>query len=295
MNAKQKQRTVAARRRETTALSEYLKKVSTIPFLTAKKEIELAVLKDAGCIKSRNELVEKNLRLVISIAKKFRGMDFEDLIQEGNRGLIIAARKFDPTKGCKFSTYATAWIKQAIFSALHDHSRTVRIPVYMIAMISIYSRTAEELKRKIGRNPLPEEIEEELNNDGCYAIKNVKKIERAIEIAKDGLSLDETINKEEGGCLYDVIIDTTKSSPEKIVELKLLKEYVEYIISGLPRRQQEVARNRYGLNDDIPRTLEEVGTIMGLTRERIRQIEKKTLNRLRIRFKRKGLHLYACT
>lgn len=285
----QKLSVALAKKSETTALSEYLKKIGKIPLLKPAEEIKLAVLKDTGCKKSRNELVEANLRLVIGIAKKYTGMEFEDRIQEGNIGLIKAVKDFNPSKGYRLSTYATWWIKQHIFRAIQENSRAVRVPVHMLDAISRYSKTAEYLKRKLGRNPLVEEIEEELGNI------NTKEIRRAIVISQNPISLDEPTGKDEEGCLYDVVIDTTELAPDKIVELKLLKGYVEYVISKLPKREQQVIRKRYGLDNGngVGKTLEQVGQSFGLTRERIRQIEKKTLKRLAIRFKKRGLHIYA--
>ena len=254
----------------------YLKDIGRVPLLTADQEIELAKRMEEGDEEAKKTLSEANLRLVVSIAKRYvgRGMQFLDLIQEGNLGLMKAVEKFDYTKGFKFSTYATWWIRQAITRAIADQARTIRIPVHMVETINKQSRATRQLLQRLGREPSAEEIAEYM---GC----SVEKVREIQKIAQDPVSLETPIGEEEDSHLGDFLEDDKAMSPSEVAEGKMLKEQLFQVLNTLTPREQKVLRLRYGLDDSHPRTLEEVGREFNVTRERIRQIEAKALRKLR--------------
>ena len=254
----------------------YLKDIGKVALLTADEEVELAKRMQEGDEEAKKILSEANLRLVVSIAKRYvgRGMQFLDLIQEGNLGLMKAVEKFDYTKGFKFSTYATWWIRQAITRAIADQARTIRIPVHMVETINKQVRATRQLLQKLGREPSPEEIAEYL---GCPEEK-VREIQK---IAQDPVSLETPIGEEEDSHLGDFIEDDRALSPSDVAEGNMLKEQLIQVLNTLTPREEKVLRLRYGLDDSHPRTLEEVGKEFNVTRERIRQIEAKALRKLR--------------
>lgn len=258
----------------------YLKDIGKVPLLTADEEIELAVKMESDDESERDwakhKLSEANLRLVVSIAKRYvgRGMQFLDLIQEGNLGLMKAVEKFDYTKGFKFSTYATWWIRQAITRAIADQARTIRIPVHMVETINKQMRATRQLLQKLGREPSAEEIAAHM---GCP----VEKVREIQKIAQDPVSLETPIGEEEDSHLGDFIEDTGALSPSDVAEGNMLKEQLIQVLNTLTPREEKVLRLRYGLDDSHPRTLEEVGREFNVTRERIRQIEAKALRKLR--------------
>lgn len=254
----------------------YLKEIGRVPLLTAEEEIELAERMAQGDPKARKRLSEANLRLVVSIAKRYvgRGMQFLDLIQEGNLGLIKAVEKFDHTKGFKFSTYATWWIRQAITRAIADQARTIRIPVHMVETITKVKKISSQLLHKNGHDPSPEEIAEELDMP-------VERVREIMRIAQDPVSLETPIGEEEDSHLGDFIPDDDAPAPAEAASLILLKEQLGEVLSTLTEREEKVLRLRFGLEDGRSRTLEEVGKEFNVTRERIRQIEAKALRKLR--------------
>lgn len=254
----------------------YLKEIGRVPLLTAEEEIELATRMAQGDPQARKRLSEANLRLVVSIAKRYvgRGMQFLDLIQEGNLGLIKAVEKFDHTKGFKFSTYATWWIRQAITRAIADQARTIRIPVHMVETITKVKKASSQLLHKNGHDPTAEEIAEELNIP-------VERVREIIRIAQDPVSLETPIGEEEDSHLGDFIPDEDAPAPAEAASLTLLKEQLSDVLSTLTDREEKVLRLRFGLEDGRSRTLEEVGREFKVTRERIRQIEAKALRKLR--------------
>ncbi|MGN0665703.1 MAG: RNA polymerase sigma factor RpoD [Huintestinicola sp.] len=254
----------------------YLKEIGRVPLLSAEEEIELAERMAKGDVKAKKRLSEANLRLVVSIAKRYvgRGMQFLDLIQEGNLGLIKAVEKFDHTKGFKFSTYATWWIRQAITRAIADQARTIRIPVHMVETITKVKKASSQLLHKNGHDPSPEEIAEEIN----LPVERVREIMR---IAQDPVSLETPIGEEEDSHLGDFIPDDDAPAPAEAASLILLKEQLGEVLSTLTEREEKVLRLRFGLEDGRSRTLEEVGKEFDVTRERIRQIEAKALRKLR--------------
>ncbi len=254
----------------------YLKEIGRVPLLTPEEEIDLALRMSAGDETAKRRLSEANLRLVVSIAKRYvgRGMQFLDLIQEGNLGLIKAVEKFDYTKGYKFSTYATWWIRQAITRAIADQARTIRIPVHMVETITKVKKVSSTLLHKNGREATPEEIAEELH----LPIERVREI---IRISADPVSLETPIGEEEDSHLGDFIPDDEAPAPAEAASLTLLKEQLDEVLNTLTEREGKVLRLRFGLEDGRQRTLEEVGKEFQVTRERIRQIEAKALRKLR--------------
>ena len=254
----------------------YLKEIGRVPLLSAEEEIELAERMAAGDPKARKRLSEANLRLVVSIAKRYvgRGMQFLDLIQEGNLGLIKAVEKFDYTKGFKFSTYATWWIRQAITRAIADQARTIRIPVHMVETITKVKKVSSQLLHKNGHDASPEEIAIELEMP-------VERVREIMRIAQDPISLETPIGEEEDSHLGDFIQDDDAPAPADAASLILLKEQLGEVLATLTEREEKVLRLRFGLEDGRSRTLEEVGREFNVTRERIRQIEAKALRKLR--------------
>ena len=254
----------------------YLREIGRIPLLTYEKELELAKRILDNDEDAKQELAESNLRLVVSIAKKYvgRGMLFLDLIQEGNMGLIKAVEKFDYTKGFKFSTYATWWIRQSITRAIADQARTIRIPVHMVETINKLIRTSRHLLQQLGREPTPEELSKELE----MPIERVVEIQK---IAQDPVSLETPIGEEDDSHLGDFIQDDDSPAPQDAAAYTLLKEQLEEVMSTLTPREAKVLKLRFGLEDGKARTLEEVGKEFDVTRERIRQIEAKALRKLR--------------
>jgi len=254
----------------------YLKEIGRVPLLTAEEEVELAKRMEMGDLEAKQRLIESNLRLVVSIAKKYvgRGMDFLDLIQEGNMGLIKAVEKFDYRKGFKLSTYATWWIRQAITRAIADQARTIRVPVHMVETINKMVRTSRELVQELGREPTAEEIAEKMG----ITPEKVREIQK---IAQEPVSLETPIGEEEDSHLGDFIEDIDALAPDEAASYLLLQEQIDEVLSTLNEREQRVLRLRFGLDDGRPRTLEEVGREFGVTRERIRQIEAKALRKLR--------------
>lgn len=254
----------------------YLKEIGRVPLLTAEEEIELASRMLQGDIYARRRLSEANLRLVVSVAKKYvgRGMQFLDLIQEGNLGLIKAVEKFDYTKGFKFSTYATWWIRQAITRAIADQARTIRIPVHMVETITKVKKASSQILHKTGHEATPEEIAKEIN----MPLDRVREI---IRIAQDPVSLETPIGEEEDSHLGDFIPDDEAPAPAEAASHALLKEQLSDVLGTLTDREEKVLRLRFGLTDGRQRTLEEVGREFNVTRERIRQIEAKALRKLR--------------
>ncbi|HHW70291.1 MAG TPA: RNA polymerase sigma factor RpoD [Clostridiales bacterium] len=254
----------------------YLKEIGKVPLLTAEEEVELAKRMEQGDEEAKKQLIEANLRLVVSIAKRYvgRGMLFLDLIQEGNLGLIKAVEKFDYRKGYKFSTYATWWIRQAITRAIADQARTIRIPVHMVETINKMVRVSRQLVQEKGRDPLPEEIAEEMGI-------TEEKVREIMKIAQDPVSLETPIGEEEDSHLGDFIPDEEALAPADAAAYILLKEQLVDVLDTLTPREEKVLRLRFGLDDGRARTLEEVGKEFDVTRERIRQIEAKALRKLR--------------
>lgn len=254
----------------------YLKEIGRVPLLSAEEEVELAKRMEQGDEEAKRRLAEANLRLVVSIAKRYvgRGMLFLDLIQEGNLGLIKAVEKFDYQKGFKFSTYATWWIRQAITRAIADQARTIRIPVHMVETINKLIRVSRQLLQELGREPIPEEIAKEMDIP-------VERVREIMKIAQEPVSLETPIGEEEDSHLGDFIEDEDAPAPAEAASFMLLKEQLEDVLETLTPREKKVLQLRFGLEDGRSRTLEEVGQVFGVTRERIRQIEAKALRKLR--------------
>ena len=268
----------------------YLREIGKIPLLTPEEEAELAQRIVKGDKKAKDKMVESNMRLVVSIAKRYggRGLDFLDLIQEGNTGLLRAVEKFDPDKGFKFSTYATWWVRQAITRAIADQARTIRIPVHMVETINKVLRTTRKLTSELNREPTNEEIAEALDMEP-------EKIDYVMRIKQDIASLDASVGREgddEDSVLGDFVEDEERDSPEDSAANQILKEQLSEIISTLTDREQKIIRLRFGIGGGRPHTLEEVGNEFDVTRERIRQIEAKALSKLRKNKETKKLHEY---
>ncbi len=265
----------------------YLKEIGKVPLLTVEEEVELAKRVEAGDEDAKRDLAEANLRLVVSIAKRYvgRGLQFLDLIQEGNLGLIKAVDKFDYTKGYKFSTYATWWIRQAITRSIADQARTIRIPVHMVETINKFTRVSRQLVHELGRDPTPEEIAKEIN-------MTEEKVREIMKINQDPVSLETPIGEEEDSHLGDFIPDEDALEPADAAAFTLLKEQLMSVLDDLTEREKNVLKLRFGLDDGRARTLEEVGKVFDVTRERIRQIEAKALRKLRHPSKSKRLRDY---
>ena len=268
----------------------YLREIGKIPLLDPDEETELAYKILKGDKKAKDKMVESNMRLVVSIAKRYsgRGLDFLDLIQEGNTGLLRAVEKFDPDKGFKFSTYATWWIRQAITRAIADQARTIRIPVHMVETINKVLRTTRKLTQELNREPTTEEIAKELEMEP-------DKIEYVMRIKQDIASLDASVGRDgddEDSVLGDFVEDEERDSPEDSAATQILKEQLAAILATLSEREQKIVRMRFGIGGERPHTLEEVGAEFSVTRERIRQIEAKALSKLRKHKDTKKLHEY---
>lgn len=268
----------------------YLREIGDIPLLSQEEELELAQKAVKGDKKAKDKLAESNMRLVVSIAKKYsgRGLDFLDLIQEGNTGLLRAVEKFDPDKGFKFSTYATWWIRQAITRAIADQARTIRIPVHMVETINKVMRTKRRLTQELNREPSDAEVAEAMGMD-------VDKIEYVMRIKQDIASLDASVGRDgddDESVLGDFIEDSERDSPEEATANQILKEQIAEILTTLSEREQKIIRLRFGIGGGRPHTLEEVGNEFSVTRERIRQIEAKALAKLRKNKQTKKLHGY---
>ena len=268
----------------------YLREIGKIPLLTPEEEADLAQRIVKGDKKAKDKMVESNMRLVVSIAKRYggRGLDFLDLIQEGNTGLLRAVDKFDPEKGVKFSTYATWWVRQAITRAIADQARTIRIPVHMVETINKVLRTTRKLTAELNREPTNEEIAKELDMEP-------EKVDYVMRIKQDIASLDASVGREgddEDSVLGDFVEDEERDSPEDSAANQILKEQLSEIIATLTDREQKIIRLRFGIGGGRPHTLEEVGNEFDVTRERIRQIEAKALSKLRKNKDTKKLHEY---
>ncbi len=260
------------------SIQMYLREIGKVSLLSGSEEVELAKRIAKGDVAARKKLTEANLRLVVSIAKKYMGRNLGllDLIQEGNLGLFRAVEKFDWTKGYKFSTYATWWIRQAITRALADQSRTIRIPVHMVETLNKYAQAERQLVQDLGREPLPEEIAAEMGIE-------VEKVYHLKKISQETVSIDSPVGEDDGedSSLGDFIVDEDTTKPNEVAGRQILKEYVGSILQDLDPREQKILRMRFGLEDGVTHTLEEVGEEFGVTRERIRQIESKALERIR--------------
>jgi len=265
----------------------YLREIGRIPLLKQVEEVSLAKRIELGDKQAKKMLIEANLRLVVSIAKKYvgRNLDLLDLIEEGNIGLLRAVEKFDYKKGYKFSTYATWWIRQAVTRAIADQARTIRIPVHMVETINKLIRTQRHLVQELGREPLPEEIAQEMGMD-------VSKVNYILKINQDTVPLESPIGEEEDSTLADFVADVDSLTPEEAATYELLKEHIKEVLELLSPREQRILRMRFGLDDGRSHTLEETGNEFGVTRERIRQIEAKALTRLKKHRESKKLRDY---
>lgn len=254
----------------------YLKEIGTVPLLSAEEELELAKRKSEGDEKAKERLIEANLRLVVSIAKRYtgRGMSFLDLVQEGNLGLMKGVQKFDYTKGYKLSTYATWWIRQSVTRALADGARTIRVPVHMVETINKIAKMQRKLTLDLGYEPKTSELAKALG-------MSEEKVEEILQIAREPASLETPIGEEDDSNLGDFVADSNVVTPEQNVESVMLREHIDTLLGDLKERERQVIVLRFGLNDGHPRTLEEVGKEFNVTRERIRQIEAKALRKLK--------------
>src|SRR5258706_12693753 len=271
----------------TDPVRQYLREIGKYPLLDAEEEVELAKRFEKADKKAKDKLTESNLRLVVSIAKKYigRGLSLLDLIQEGNQGLIRAVEKYDWRRGFKFSTYATWWIRQAITRAIADQARTIRIPVHMVETINKLYRTSRRLMQELGREPTPEEIGEELELDG-------DRVREIFKIAQETTSLEAPVGEDQESFLGDFIPDENTLSPVDQASKQLLKDHLEEVLGTLSEREAKVLKLRFGLEASKAMTLEEVGKVFGVTRERIRQIEAKALRKLKHPSRRKKLQDY---
>ncbi len=271
----------------TDPVRQYLREIGKVPLLDAEEEIELAKRYERNEKKAKDKLTESNLRLVVSIAKKYigRGLSLLDLIQEGNQGLIRAVEKYDWRRGFKFSTYATWWIRQAITRAIADQARTIRIPVHMVETINKLYRTSRKLMQELGREPTPEEIGDELGFDG-------DRVREIFKIAQETTSLEAPVGEDKESFLGDFIPDDSQMSPVDAASKQLLKDHLEEVLGTLSEREAKVLKLRFGLEGGKQMTLEQVGKVFGVTRERIRQIEAKALRKLRHPARRRALKDY---
>ena len=265
----------------------YLKEIGKVPLLTAEEEINLAQKIEKGNIKAKQKLIKSNLRLVVSIAKRYvgRGLTFLDLIQEGNQGLMRAVEKYDWRRGYKFSTYATWWIRQAITRAIADQARTIRIPVHMVETINRLYRASRQLMQELDREPTPEEIADELGI-------SPQRVREILKISQSTTSLEKPIGDDGDSLLGDFIQDTSHPSPDESASRRLLRDNVKEVLDTLTEREAKVLKMRFGLDGYKPMTLEEVGKAFGVTRERVRQIECKALRKLKHPSRRKKLQDY---
>ena len=271
----------------TDPVRQYLREIGRVPLLDAEEEVELAKRYEKNEKRAKDKLTESNLRLVVSIAKKYigRGLSLLDLIQEGNQGLIRAVEKYDWRKGFKFSTYATWWIRQAITRAIADQARTIRIPVHMVETINKLYRTSRRLMQELGREPTPEEIGEELEIDAA-------RVREIFKIAQEVTSLEAPVGEDQESFLGDFIPDESQLSPVDQASKQLLKNHLDEVLATLSDREARVLKLRFGLEGNKQMTLEEVGKVFGVTRERIRQIEAKALRKLKHPSRRKKLQDY---
>lgn len=271
----------------TDPVRQYLREIGKFPLLDAEEEVELAKNFEKGARRAKDKLIESNLRLVVSIAKKYigRGLSLLDLIQEGNQGLIRAVEKYDWRRGFKFSTYATWWIRQAITRAIADQARTIRIPVHMVETINKLYRTSQRLMQELGREPTHEEIGAELEI-------SADRVREIFKISQEVTSLDTRVGEDEDSTLGDFVADDTHPSPVDAASKQLLKDHLDEVLDTLTEREAKVLTLRFGLDGGQPKTLEEVGKVFGVTRERIRQIEAKALRKLKHPSRRKKLQDY---
>ena len=271
----------------TDPVRQYLREIGKYPLLLAEEEVELAKRYEKESKQAKDKLIESNLRLVVSIAKKYigRGLSLLDLIQEGNQGLIRAVEKYDWRRGFKFSTYATWWIRQAITRAIADQARTIRIPVHMVETINKLYRTSQRLMQDLGREPTHEEIGKELELTG-------DRVREIFKISQEVTSLDTKVGEDEDSTLGDFVADEMHDTPVDAASKQLLKDHLEEVLDTLTEREGKVLSLRFGLDDSQPKTLEEVGKVFGVTRERIRQIEAKALRKLKHPSRRKKLQDY---
>ncbi|HET7098980.1 MAG TPA: RNA polymerase sigma factor RpoD [Patescibacteria group bacterium] len=273
----------------TDPVRQYLREIGRVPLLIAEEEVELAKRYEKADKKAKDKLTESNLRLVVSIAKKYigRGLSLLDLIQEGNQGLIRAVEKYDWRKGYKFSTYATWWIRQAITRAIADQARTIRIPVHMVETINKLYRTSRRLMQELGREPTPEEIGADLDPE-----LDGDRVREIFKIAQETTSLEAPVGEDQESFLGDFIPDENSLSPVDQASKQLLKDHLEEVLGTLSEREAKVLKLRFGLDENKAMTLEEVGKVFGVTRERIRQIEAKALRKLKHPSRRKKLQDY---
>jgi len=271
----------------TDPVRQYLREIGKYPLLVAEEEVEFAKQYEKASKRAKNKLIESNLRLVVSIAKKYigRGLSLLDLIQEGNQGLIRAVEKYDWRRGFKFSTYATWWIRQAITRAIADQARTIRIPVHMVETINKLYRTSQRLMQELGREPTHEEIGEELELPA-------DRVREIFKISQEVTSLDTKVGEDEDSTLGDFVADETRPTPVDAASKQLLKDHLDEVLHTLTEREAKVLTLRFGLDGGQPKTLEEVGKVFGVTRERIRQIEAKALRKLKHPSRRKKLQDY---